>query len=1743
MFGSRRHRPPNPPQPLTAATANPNAATAAAAVFKRHESNASLPAAAAAAALRARPTTPTRVADVQTKRTLRRSLSVASSGTASQPGPDQPALRRRGSSGSMAERTFRTPSPHRPSSSSGSGAPRSQPFADEMPPVPALPRDVGASSALRGGGIAQQDSQLRRANSVTVGSTPLRLASQKLASGEGPSWFGAAKLGDLGSVRRTDPAMASPPSSPLQLSARDEDPPEGQRPGSQASSINFSYPTRARLGSPNVAQQPKPSTVSPTSAHTNQPRPSTEDRQTAQAPRVRQQPKEQMRTQSVTSYAADQILVYDPNSRRMVPQADLLAVEQAVRNASQQRTGSKKKVRAPQGAGSHLAAGTMSRTKSEASHTAPPAKTQPPRPVAPVQLERRDQPPPAADAVPARNTRADVEEPAVKMVISSPRIEEKRLEQQHEQNAKASLRISTPGVPTSVPAAPVAARLAVRRQPSVVQEEPEPQDSEGERKAERVVSDASDAVPARQRMRRAALPENQPPAAPQQQATLPSSGFPESRATNLADQRPKEDFPDVSENRQSKPGAVALVSRERTHSSSPPRQAHFGPVQDNLTVKHSPPPRSISPRKSAMKHTSPPRGPSPSGDTSETSGSVSQDPPVSRKKSVRVSFEDGSTAGVGNESAKRTDSPSTGSPQPTHRHSWLSHLGRPHVDLPPLEVDEVMKPRPALPSFGSVRDRKPRDTSLDQTERPLVRPKADTRHSWQALPSAPLGASNDHAIGAVLSREQQVSREKHGHAEHTSTPGEPLPPVVTSVEGPAYFSDSSDSSSIISSEFEHPEVVLPTTAPGPPPEAKGGLQSAPPVNGAAASTGRDDLPSHEVKVQDKTAEPQIPTISVSQATPLGGENKSLGQSFMDVPGGFPEDESDQSAASAARKAQGPTVVQPAEATLPDSNSAQTIVHTGQHSTAQDETDSESSIYSDAYEDLSDIEGDGFQSLDAVVEGPLQASPLQQNQPRRDLPEHALPETSSLQPKQEAPALHTEISSATTAVETSPAETPQDEWERAKAYLKSLTAEKRAQLAREAMEEAGIEADMDEVEREFKVKKKKSVERRNSERKALALHMAQQMMAQQEKETATNPDRSYMIQPGEGLAGAGLDIPPMRKTMRGEAEQPTSLPAVERPRLRKSMRTSGPADGSQELRATTANRAAAKRQVSSPPVTGDPTETAGHRRSVTQVEPAAAVARPLQSTIQRRGSTGSESSFKRARPARAQGFGFRHSLRPTSPPSPRSDDNRSSKRFSLRTLSPARSSLASTSAPAPAPMRTTLRGQPPAKKSPTGIRMPSFSLSYGGGKKSSSGAGPGGSRFTSRLADSSDEDDGGFSSRFHSRFADDSSDDEPARPLPLPLPKPAAPAAPAGLPHALRKESSIASTALPEELESSDDTRDAATSLAVHPDNQGKPLLAPAANSTVTTATTTAKTDLSLRRIRSGRGTLLPTTTTTTAAAPASSLSQPATAATTAAENATTAATAGPSRRRNSLLLSVLRPRRGRQGQGGGAIARPEVSESAARRDTPLERSVGQLERIRSRGARRSLGAGAGVGAALGAGAAAATAADGDEDGEDGDNGEEGVGQGVVAVQQQRSPRLRLQKRGSRSAAVGGVNATSGSGTAAGRVSGAVVPLTQPQPRSSGLDHSGDAGLLVQQLHLTRSATSEKNLGTRTLSSGGGGGSGGGFLHLRPQPPPRVSSLGGGTADLTSVDGSVAGASSTTRKKRFGALRRMFKIED
>ena len=1442
----------------------------------------------------------------------------------------------------MTERTFRSPSPHRPDSRNSRR--RQSQSIEELPPVPALPKSVATTVGMTGTSAAQKSAH-RRTQSLGVERAP----SQKLGTDDGPAWFGPAKVGDLSSVRKTDFAMASPPSSPPQIAVHQED-----RPESRASSINFSYPARVRVGSP---------PVSPADTRSTTDFPAQDSQSAVQPQRSRGSLLLEAGTPSSTrprassASAADQTLVYDPNSRRMIRRSDLLAVEHAIVAASQQPTRSKKKKHPPK-AGQHLAQGTVGRTKSNVptsdqtgntgtaitTRTAPQVQAPAPvqqLPAAQVSRQETQERSPSRSAVISPATQPQpTEQPQEE--DSDVEEEEEVITDHHHPTTSTPMVVTKDG------------RLMVRRLPSIVREEPEEESESDEANTSRG-SSALDSIPSRQRI--------------------------VSHTRSQSEQHPIQSSSQASQ----LPIRAASVSQRknqphRASSISPARQAHFGPVQDTLTVRHSPPPRSVSPRKSALKQTSPVRGPSPSDLSSEASWST--DRPVKRKKSVRVSFDDETQPAITvAEPAPKERSISPPLASPTGIRRWAN------ADLSAtLDDEETMKPRPALPSFGSVRNvRKPQLQEAKEDERPL-RPIGDVSYTapyTTPLPLSPVAESfaqsSDHAIGGMLQRERE---ERVRSPANISRFREPLPLVITSVEGGGYASDDSDGSTSLASEmtgslYDYPSFM------DPPPQPRRNSLSSPQVSPVKTAFQNGNTPAiHSMFTQEearrRNSAPNIPVISLTQPTPPVSQNDTP-KFFVEVPGGFPEDsDTSKSSATGVEQATG-----------------QQTTGTQSQPVSESESD-DSSVYADAYEDLSEAEGEGFQSLNAVLDFPGANNSYQQD--TSDTPSPLDP------PRSLVPALST----ATTAIGSHSGESPQeDDWERAKAYWRSLTAERRAQLEWEAKEDAGIEGDREEMSAPVeKPRRKKSVERRNSERQALAVQMARQMMLEQQrqqqqqqqqqqqrqqkqqsrqeeqprkkktkgkaKDTAAPapaparviPDRTYQIKPGTKWEEPEVPVAPMastmtmRTTMRSAPPQPKAAPVNDGPRLRKSLRSEPPAD----------------RRASYPdpgPVTATSQLTKRERRAASETPAPAPAAAPRTSTIRlasihqshikRRGSTSSESSFKRARASSAGGGlsagGFPKSLRPNSPAAGSVDSRGSGTKLltSLRAMTPTNSNSKLDTPPSSRGtmgsgtgmgmgMRTTLRDSAAnigGRRSPGGMKMPTLGKKGGADKKKRTSTG---TRFSSRFGDSSDEEDAGSASRFKSRFDESSDEDEVVPPVPAVLSglkgSTSAPAAAAARSMALGtmrdRQVSIVEEEEGRYVNSNGNARGSVGSLGGHHKlsktaRLGSAIAPPQADNDAATG------NEELRRTRSGRGQILPTSQT----APNVQISEiPA------------AATTEQHRPKRGLMSVFSRKKHHHQHvqEGADAIARPEAPvESAARRDSKLERSKAELQGLRNQG--------------------------------------------------------------------------------------------------------------------------------------------------------------------------------------------------
>lgn len=1197
--------------------------------------------------------------------------------------------------------------------------------------------------------------------------------------------------------------------------------------------------------------------------------------------------------------------MYDANSRRMVPQGELAARQQAVQErqyaiqAASEKPVKKKKQDLSR-SGSHLAKGTVGRTKSVqvASQPVPapapaPAPESVPEPTTAVRQPVNEPIPPTTASLDYGDQTDDEVEP-----IQPEKVAVDELELRHHQD----------------------------------------QDLGTASHEERSVAETDDDVLRERQATLNTLEQPREQAAVVSTPVTPSSEPPKS--TRLVSPAPKkrESVSVSPAPLESKQGDS--IRRSRVHSESPARTARFATASDQLVVKHEPPPRSLSPRKSALKHASP-RPTSPSDDSSEASGPRSalvKEDSVSRKKSVRVSFNDKDTVVVG-EAAEPQVPVSPVIPSPQVKKSWTSLIGRHKKDTISLDEDETMTPRPALPAFGSVREKKPRE--LD--ERPLVRPSERT---WSPPASnysnigtavspepeetnaADLGPSNDHAVGAILAQDNAARNEAN-----TSKYREPLPPVVTSMEhsggyisnSPMSSDDEDEPNNARNSERDSQEYTQ--AAEEFTPETTQELETArpEPVAAAAAAAPVSNGTTTRAESQNKdvkgtTAQPHaeaLPIISVSGATPTAKDDEdSPRKEYFGVPGGFPEDDTSESSshdfvtplhdspASLPNVAKG----KPAPITPVKAHEVEPSTPSPQMDKIQEERESSdgSEVFSDAYEDPDEMEGDGFLSLDAVLTTPVKTKMSQK------LFEQSIAQQkkATAEPKSTAP-LPLEPASPKTA----------DEWEQAKAYWKSLTADKRRQLELEAMEEAGEEADFEGTQKPKKAKKRRSMDKATLE-------------------TQRHPDRTYQIQPGtkwtqeeeaqRSQPGSARQSSGLKQSLRGEAAVVTEPDRSQGGSMRKSLRSNDPASSNmarQSLRqdadassvggglgmrrsmrsnedgATQRQNGQAGRPVSYHPATTT-NHARLHKRTQSHDEspqgPLASNA-GIRPTMRRRGSDSSESSFRRVRPGTAGtgGLAFKSTMR-GSMREPRRQaaaevPNRSS-RFSLRSLSPTPFRRGSTTSPPPPSIGNRMRPSLRSGNSSDGSTSRLNIFGRSSGKKPAARA-----TKSSRFGDSSDEED--VRPAFSSRFADSSDEEDapPSRPVSRGLsrtlrnsqPAPPLPVVPKG---PIRSDS-------PDLRDSDDDLT--------------RPKRGAGAAS--------SKQVSSLHRSGSGRGSL---------AAPAAA------SASTAPGNVQAAR---PSHnRRGSFMSSILR----RKKDPGSKISR-DISESAARRDTALERSTEQLVVMRS----------------------------------------------------------------------------------------------------------------------------------------------------------------------------------------------------
>ncbi|MCJ1286097.1 hypothetical protein MMC26_005440 [Xylographa opegraphella] len=785
-------------------------------------------------------------------------------------------------------------------------------------------------------------------------------------------------------------------------------------------------------------------------------------------------------------------------------------------------------------------------------------------------------------------------------------------------------------------------------------------------------------------------------------------------------------------------------------SLSPARAAHFSsqPVVESLEgLKHQPSGRSVSPAKSALKHSPSPRGPSPAGpviggwnrsgqapsEASDTTSVVSDDGYRSmpkKKKNVRVSFDDDPTV-VGRSATPPSslESPIMFSPQSKDnaKRGWFG-IGRDKKrELAPGddEKDDVMKPIPTLPSFGSVRPRKDTEggASLEQSITSASGDEVTRIH--QALTNT--GTSSDAAVGGILAR--AIEQKPNGTAFGRST-NDPIPPEVTSVEGTGYNSDTDGST------YSNHDTTRDLSQ---------------------SSTIRKAVT--EPKDIDQSPEDFIPHISIQPATPGIEESSQPKGGYLGMPGGFPgsNENFEKSRPTAAHEEDGKYVDQTPssmgisepepEAVAAYHDPASPIMGEVSHSLRQQteiygddaSDDTGGSIYSDAPEDLSDLDGDGFGSINAIVESP-NVSTFQHSAQQSPI---------VLNGQRQPPTMEGE-----------PAEPRSEEgWDKAQAYWSGLSQSRKSQIEHAASSPVVLPM---AAEKKPKPTKKKTVTSKAASTSGQPQLPSLKTYSLDQEPDNTSPQLKKSLR---DRPNSVADAPHLRSSMRDAGPQKSSS-------KQNSVRSGVPSIGSPEPKGTLQKKL---RPVSAVAMVDYNKAQSGilHTRlpsdevplkPLTPVKARSAI-KPAATMFnsRRRMSNGSDSSssFKKSRPVASDSgrYTMKRSMRASSVDErPRASVNHSS-RFSVRSASPTGSTARAPFSSAGVSMRSSMRGSTDLAKS-RDSKSPSRSFGFGRSSKSKPSTGKTGSRFSSRYGNSSDEEDGPTS--YQSRFVDSSDDEEPAK---------------------------------------------------------------------------------------------------------------------------------------------------------------------------------------------------------------------------------------------------------------------------------------------------------------------------------------------------------------------------------------------
>ena len=828
----------------------------------------------------------------------------------------------------------------------------------------------------------------------------------------------------------------------------------------------------------------------------------------------------------------------------------------------------------------------------------------------------------------------------------------------------------------------------------------------------------------------------------------------------------------------------------RPQSLSPGRAAHFlsQPMYETPDgFKHQPPARSVSPAKSALKHSPSSRGASPVGfasvGPSRLSGvagsEASYDESVlsddsgkllpTKKKGARVSFDEDSVILGRASTPPVTESPTLLSPQ--HKESaskgFLGFGRRKKDEVSPNELDQsqddVIKPTPSLPSFGSIRDKK-------RGESDFVPQGIDPKNVVQG-PLPGTHTSSDRNVGYVLSQDFSSRPDtSNEYAVNQQVPSDPLPPEVTTVEGTGYHSEDEESIHGNTERVKMPETsvdLLPVS------------EDTEPRDATTAPQPRTS--EYTTQAEEKSAMMQngtVPAISILPATPGIGGTEDEQDDWFKMPGGFvaatddhevptePAAVDDAAVISSAPAGHNATDLTPANLGIaepePESTAlsptgspiighvAESLHQQTEAGNADESDDTGNSIYSDAAEDMSDIEGDGFGSINAIMESPvLSKSPTATN---------LVPEVPGLKTSNSD---RVTVRPSTVTRSESEMSEPQSEegWDQAQAYWSGLSQSRKEQLERAAMPDVAEETQT------------KATAASAPEEKPKGKRMSKKAPTPNDPPLPPWPDKEFrreVVRPASPTTGGmkhsmrpqqpSTSQPQMRASMRDNVPPKSALRnSVQNPENKPSAQ--GPLKKKKDRPVSAIDAGDYSKPNGKPPPSHGRAASLGiaPKTAVASAPPSKKQGKPV---LRRAFSNGSDSSssFKKTKPSTTDSgkYTMKRTMRSgTTDSRPQSAYADKQASLSGRTTSPPARRPFSTVGPGG--MRTSMRD---SIDSGLGSRTKSPSRGFGFGrnaKAKQSGAEKTGSRFSSRFGDSSDEDEIG--PKRGSRFKDSSDEEE------------------------------------------------------------------------------------------------------------------------------------------------------------------------------------------------------------------------------------------------------------------------------------------------------------------------------------------------------------------------------------------------